>query len=34
MLLVASIVSCTKTEYVTITPEAEAPDTSTYTIMM
>ena len=33
MLLVASIVSCTKTEYVTVTPEAEA-DLSTYTIMM
>ena len=34
MLVVASIVSCTKTEYITITPEEEAPDTSTYTIMM
>ena len=34
MLLVASVVSCTKTEYVTITPEEETPDTSTYTIMM
>lgn len=34
MLLVAGYVSCTKTEYITITPEEETPDTSTYTIMM
>ncbi len=34
MLLVAGFVSCTKTEYITITPEEEEPDTSTYTIMM
>lgn len=29
-----SIVACTKTEYITITPEEDTPDTSTYTIMM
>ena len=33
MLLVASVVSCTKVEYVTVTPEEET-DLSTYTIMM
>ena len=33
MLLVTSIVSCTKTEYVTVAPEVEVDD-STYTIMM
>lgn len=34
MCFVATFVSCTKTEYVTIAPEEEAPDTSTYTIML
>lgn len=34
MLLVAGFTSCTKTEYITITPEEGTPDTSTYTIMM
>ena len=34
MLLVASFVSCKKTEYITIAPEPEPTDTSTYTIMM
>lgn len=33
MLVAASIVSCTKTEYITVTPE-QTPDTSTYTIML
>ena len=32
--LVTSLMSCTKTEYITITPEQENPDTSTYTIML
>ncbi len=34
MCFVATFVSCTKTEYVTITPEEETPDTSSYTIML
>ena len=34
MCFVAGLMSCTKTEYITITPEEETPDTSTYTIMM
>lgn len=33
MLLVTSLVSCTKTEYVTVLPEEEV-DNSTYTIMI
>lgn len=34
LLLIANLASCTKTEYITISPDKETPDTKTYTIMM